>query len=152
MLGVAVEHGLIGGESASSGPESEEKRNLCFVEGDVADVPIGTGDDATASFLVCIHACNEANKIALDLAAEARSRGVACGWAVMPCCIPNGLYIPNKVRDADDATCYALKCGFIAGLYGADRMGAIDARITNRNCLLTRGWALSEGEGGEEGR
>ena len=46
----------------------------------------------------------------------------------------------HEVRDADDATSYALKCGFIAGAYGADRMGAIDSRITNRNCVLMRGW------------
>jgi hypothetical protein len=112
--------------------------------------------EARSAFLVCIHGCNGVNKLVLDtakLAQEDRENRtarclddvdmtVSVGWAVMPCCIPNGLYFPGKVGglQTDDSFCYALKCGFIAGRYGAQRMDTIDSRITNRNSLLLRGF------------
>ena len=99
--------------------------NVAYVEGDFADQAL-----PPKSFVICIHACNEATKIALEMATAAG----AC-YAAMPCCIRDGIYL-RRVKHVDDATHYAASVGVIAGRFGADKITAIDARITNRNLIV----------------
>lgn len=109
-----------------------------------ASVELGAGaSDGAFSLLggvgcaavVCVHACNEANTVALD---RARKHGSV--YAVMPCCIRDGL-LPCKVRCGgteathDDAR-YLVSCGILAGAYGASLVTSIDRRITNRNVIV----------------
>ena len=102
-----------------------ELGNVRFLESDMADVEIPSD-----AFVICIHACNEATQVALDLAATAQ----AC-YAAMPCCIRDGIYL-RRIRHTDDQTRYAAAVGVIAGQFGADKITAIDERITNRNLIL----------------
>ena len=53
----------------------------------------------------------------------------------MPCCIRDGIYL-RRIKHTDDGTRYAAAVGVIAGQYGADKITAIDERITNRNLIL----------------
>lgn len=99
--------------------------NITYVEADFADVAL-----AAKSYVICIHACNEATKHALEMA---RSAG-AC-FAAMPCCIRDGIYI-RTVNHTDDETRYKASVGIIAGRYGAYKITAIDGRITNRNLIV----------------
>lgn len=102
-----------------------ELANLRFLECDM-----GAVDISSLAFVICIHACNEATQVALDLAAAAR----AC-YAAMPCCIRDGIYL-RGIRHTDDRTRYAAAVGVIAGHYGAEKITAIDERITNRNLIV----------------
>ena len=56
--------------------------NLKFITSDMALVQVPKN-----SFLICVHACNEANKVAIGMAVKA-----SAGFAAMPCCIRDGLY------------------------------------------------------------
>ncbi len=99
--------------------------NVRYVECDIAHAPI-----EPRSYVVCIHACNELTRTALEKATAAG----AC-YAVMPCCIRDGIYF-RTVNHTDDPTRYAAAVGFIGGLYGAEKITAIDERITNRNLIV----------------
>ena len=94
--------------------------------------------------VAAVHACNEANVDALACAS-------ACGaaWAVMTCCIRDGLYFPCGIRGAvaaDDDARHLLQCGAIAGAQGAERVNTIDRRITNRNVLICGGAGFGDNE------
>ena len=113
--------------------------NLTFREADVADV---TRWDARAAgteqqlmgphtAVVCCHACNEANLIVLQAA-----RQCSADWAVMPCCLPDGIYGFDCRKLADDGVRYSIMIGLIAGQFNAAKVRLIDRRITNRNLLL----------------
>ena len=102
--------------------------NITFVEGDLRRVAI-----EPRAYVICVHGCNEATRDALRLA---RAAG-AC-FAAMPCCIRDGLFL-RRVAHVDDATRYAVASGVIAGFYRADKVTAIDARITNRNLIVIGG-------------
>ena len=99
--------------------------NLVYVEGDFRDVKL-----PPKSYVICIHACNEATKAAIEMAAAAK----AC-YAAMPCCIRDGIYI-RRIKHVDDDTRYAASVGVIAGRFGAYKITAIDDRITNRNLII----------------
>jgi hypothetical protein len=99
--------------------------NVRYVEADVREVEV-----EPPAYVVCIHACNEATKLALEKAREAG----AC-WAAMPCCIRDGIYF-QRIKHVDDGTRYAAAAGYIAGMFGARKMTAIDPRITNRHLIL----------------
>ena len=99
--------------------------NLRYEEADLADVVI-----APRSYAISIHACNELTRMALEKAAEAGAH-----YAVMPCCIRDGIYF-RRIKHADDETRYAAAAGYIAGMFGADRITAIDPRITNRHLIV----------------
>jgi hypothetical protein len=99
--------------------------NVRYVESDIGDVEVGP-----RSYVICIHACNELTRIALEKAAAAG----AC-YGVMPCCIRDGIYF-QRIKHVDDATRYAVAAGFIGGLFGAVKLTAIDGRITNRNLIV----------------
>ena len=104
--------------------------NLHFIEGDLASVDI-----PPSSFVLCVHACNEANKRSMALATSAR-----VGFAAMPCCIPNGMYEPvQSIRHIDDDTRYAIMVGVIAAGFRGHTICAIDRRITNRHLLVFGG-------------
>jgi SAM-dependent methyltransferase len=99
--------------------------NVFFVEGDFKDL-----EPAPKSFVICIHACNEATRDALLMA----RRAGAC-FAAMPCCIRDGIYI-RRIKHVEDETRYAVSVGVIAGKFGAYKVTAIDDRITNRNLIV----------------
>lgn len=114
------------------GNESEPLSNLRFVEGDVTTLEL-----PPRSMVVAVHACNELNRQIIETA-----RAAAAVWAVLPCCIRAGTYLPCRVGGAfsnDDDAKHTLNCGVVAGQYGAERLQAIDRRITNRNILICGG-------------
>jgi hypothetical protein len=101
--------------------------NVKVTESDIREVQI-----QRRSFVVCIHACNEATKIALDSATRAD-----VPFAAMPCCIRDGIYF-RRMSHLDEQARYTAAVGVIAGLYGADKVTAIDVRITNRNLIVMK--------------
>eukprot|EP00936_MAST-01D_sp_MAST-1D-sp1_P001718 g1718.t1 len=114
-------------ESPAAAPKSAVLPNVSFVEGDFAAL----GALPHGSFVVSIHACNEANRLAIDMAKAANA-----AWAVMPCCIRDDLVSVASVRLRDDEEKYIVKCGIIAGSTNADKITSIDKRITNRHIML----------------
>lgn len=105
-----------------------ELRNIEYLESDFTKVPI-----SPRSFIICIHACNEATLQALQMA-----NGSNACFAAMPCCIRDGIYI-RAVNHTDDETRYAVSVGIIAGRFGGYKITAIDPRITNRNLIILGG-------------
>jgi hypothetical protein len=99
--------------------------NCKFVEGDLKNV-----DYQSNSYVISVHACNEANAAVLELADKH-----SAGWAVMPCCIRDGLYV-TKFSAVEDTSRHALACGIIAGNNKAQKVVSIDSTITNRNVLI----------------
>lgn len=114
----------------SASLEDEPLSNIEFKEGDIADVTV-----PPSSFVVCVHACNEANKIAVDRAQEAQA-----GYAAIPCCIPDKLYCVEHIRYAGVEARYAAMVGVMAGTYGAHSIACIDRRITNRHMCIFGGY------------
>jgi len=102
--------------------------NISYVEGDFTEL-----DLPPKSYVICIHACNEGTKDALEMAVAA----AAC-YAAMPCCIRDGIYL-RRIKHVDDDVRYAAAVGVIAGRYGAYKITAIDGRITNRNLIILGG-------------
>merc|ERR1712039_757192 len=104
----------------------------CAIEGDalVVDIP-------PRSMVAAVHACNELNPRIIE-----RARAVDAAWAVLPCCVRAGTYLPCRIggtlKDDDEAK-HMINCGVVAGQYNADRLQAIDRRITNRNVLICGG-------------
>lgn len=99
--------------------------NLRYLECDIAEASLEPG-----GYVVCIHACNELTMTALE---KADSAGAY--YAIMPCCIRDGIYF-RRINHVDDPTRYAVAAGVIAGRYRADKVTAIDERITNRNLII----------------
>ena len=85
-----------------------------------------------SSFLIALHACNEANKNVADMA-----RGAGAGWSVMPCCIRSGLYLDGaSVLDFSSEDRYKLLCGVFAEANDANIVRAISRHITARPILI----------------
>jgi hypothetical protein len=103
-------------------------QNIAYIEGDFRDHTI-----APNSFVVCIHACNEATEAALEMAVAAGAH-----YAAMPCCIRDGIYF-RRINHLDDQQRYAVAAGYIAGRFDAYKVTAIDERITNRNLVVLGG-------------
>ena len=103
--------------------------NLEYREADLLSVET---EVSSSSFLVALHACNEANKHVADMA-----RRVGAGWAVMPCCIRSGLYLSGaSVLDFSSEDRYKLLCGVFAEANGATIVRAISRHITARPILI----------------
>ena len=102
--------------------------NVEYIESDFKDVELGP-----RSYVICIHACNEGTRDALEMAGAAN----AC-FAAMPCCIRDRIYL-RRINHLDDYARYTAAAGVIAGRYGAYKITAIDRRITNRNLILLGG-------------
>jgi len=102
--------------------------NITYIEGDFRDQTI-----PPKSFIICIHACNEATKLALEIA-----RAAGASYAAMPCCIRDGIYF-KRINHLDDQQRYAAAVGYIAGRFHAYKVTAIDERITNRNLIILGG-------------
>ncbi|MHC4983765.1 MAG: methyltransferase [Planctomycetota bacterium] len=102
--------------------------NIDYVECDFKAIKL-----PQKSYVICIHACNEATKAALEMAAAAD----AC-YAAMPCCIRDGIYLKH-INHVDDDTHYAAAVGVVAGQFAAYKITAIDRRITNRNLIILGG-------------
>jgi len=113
----------------------------------VADLVSVEAEVTRSSFLIALHACNEANKNVADMA-----RGVGAGWAVMPCCIRSGLYLNGgAVLDHSSEDRYKLLCGAFAEANDAKVVRKISRRITARPILIS-GWSkASEKPSGKEG-
>jgi hypothetical protein len=99
--------------------------HLRYIEADLSDVPIGP-----RSYVICIHGCNEVTRDAIR-----RARAAGACFAVMPCCIRDGIYI-RRIAHLNDQMRYAVVAGVIAGASAADKVTAIDPRITNRNLIV----------------
>ena len=110
---------------------SSQLDNLEFLEGDLATVKM-----PRQSFVLSVHACNEANKTCVEMAVAAEA-----GFAAMPCCIRDGLYDSvHSVRHTDDDTRYAIMVGVMAQRFNAHTVSAIDRRITNRHLIMFGGY------------
>jgi hypothetical protein len=105
--------------------------NVTYVEADVAAVDIRPG-----AYVICIHACNELTKTIVERAVAAGAR-----FAAMPCCIRDGIYFRRIKHVDEDVMRYAVAAGYIAGRYAAEKVTAIDERITNRNLIILGGGA-----------
>jgi hypothetical protein len=99
--------------------------NITYIEGDFRDLQL-----MQRAYVICIHGCNEVTKSALEMAEAAN----AC-YAVMPCCIREGLYL-RRISHVDDRVRYATAVGVIAGQFNSYKITAIDERITNRNLIV----------------
>lgn len=128
------------GISDNASCEEEPLSNIEFIECDIANVML-----PPRSFVVCVHACNEANKIVMDRAEKAQA-----GYAAMPCCIPDKLYSVQNVRYADKDMRYTAMVGVMAGTYGAHSIACIDRRITNRHMCIFGGYPFGGVLGGAE--
>ena len=89
------------------------------------------------SVVVCLHGCNEVNEMAIEMAIEEK----ASGWAVMPCCILKDQYLGEEcnIHLSEDNVRYHMLCGALAHKYNAQRIAAIDSRITNRPIVIAGG-------------
>lgn len=107
---------------------SEPLQNVRFARGDLGSVALGP-----ASLAISVHACNEANLEVLE-----RCRAAGASYAVVPCCIPERLYMDGNLRIAhlEDEARYAVMVGVVAAQYEAGRVTCIDRRITNRNMVI----------------
>mmetsp|Transcript_98322 Transcript_98322/g.194833 ORF Transcript_98322/g.194833 Transcript_98322/m.194833 type:complete len:488 (+) Transcript_98322:63-1526(+) len=105
--------------------------NVQFIQADLATI----GAELTStSIVVATHACNDANKLAVEMA---RAKGSL--WAVLPCCIPNQLYLPHCSVALGDDVRYALMCGAFASAHDAQMVREIDRRITARQIVIAGG-------------
>jgi len=120
------------GTPASSLQDARVLPNLCFLEGDIATCAIAPGG---GSYVTCVHGCNELSSRVVEAARESEA-----AWAVMPCCIRDGLYTVEHTTNVDDNQRYAAMVGVLAGTYQASLIAAIDSRITNRNLCAFGGW------------
>jgi hypothetical protein len=120
--------------------------NIVFHEEDLKNAR----DLVDNSIVVCLHGCNDINRIAIEMALSSNkqsdsssrtSSSSISGWVVMPCCIQKDMYLHSSchVDLSDDNARYHLLCGALAMNYGAQLIGSIDARITNRNILIAGG-------------
>ena len=119
--------------------EEHPLSNLSFLEQDFTTLRAEDIDGAS-SFITMIHGCNEATKLAIEMA-----QTYGAGYAFMPCCIRDGLYgNVGRVAQVDDATRHMVMIGLVAGQCGAHLISAIDQRITNRNLILFGGYNLQD--------
>ena len=119
--------------------EDHPLSNLEFLEQDFTTLRAEDIGGAS-SFITMIHGCNEATKLAIEMAQKH-----GAGYAFMPCCIRDGLYgSVTRVAQVDDATRHTVMVGIVAGQYGAHLISAIDQRITNRNLILFGGYSLHD--------
>lgn len=133
LVGAFQEHG-----EAGAG-EARALSNLRFEEADLCELRV-----PPRAMLVAVHACNDLNKTVLEAARDA-----GAPWAVMPCCVRAGTYLPCRaggpLLQENDAQ-HLLNCGVVAGVYAAERLKAIDRRITNRNVLICGGAGFEDYE------
>lgn len=110
------------GATATAAPISPPRANGAHPEHPAVD---------RSSLVLCVHGCNEANPLAVELA---RDGGARC--LVVPCCLQQRRCLDAaSVRLADDVR-YAFLCGAMAHAYGAHRVGSIDRRVTPRAIVL----------------
>ena len=117
--------------AAGKAPCAFREESLTAVEADL------DGD----AMVVVVHGCDDANAVALDMAARRRS-----AWLVVPCCLKAPNYLDRARTDRkssrsptavlDDETRYALLCGALAHKYGADLTTMVDRRVTGRHLVL----------------
>ena len=101
-----------------------------------ADLLTAQPELTSSSFLIALHACNEANKQVVDMA-----NGAGAMWAVMPCCIRSKLYMNGaSVLDLDSESRYKMLCGAFAQANGAQLVRAISRDITARPIIIAGGW------------
>ena len=116
--------------------------NLEYVEGDLKDAVRDAGE---ASCMVSIHACNDANQ---EVVEGARAAGGI--WAVMPCCIRKGSYLPSCSLELCDDTRYRVLVGGFANANQAQLIRSIDPLITARPIIIAGGLPRPTAETWEE--
>lgn len=105
--------------------------NITFIEDDFTSI----GPQITeTSCVVAMHACNEANALAVEMA-----RAKNALWAAMPCCVAHGIYLPICAVSLDDEARHAFMCGALACKYNAQLVKEIDRKITNRHIVICGG-------------
>jgi len=110
--------------------------NLALEVGDIATLQPAQGD-----YLMCIHGCNDLSPFVLTTALKYRT-----GFAVMPCCIPDGLLGVSSSSSGgswgiiDDKARYALQVGYLAGKFSCSKVAAISHIITNRFLIIIGDW------------
>jgi hypothetical protein len=93
--------------------------------------------------VVCVHACNEANLIVLR-----RCRDVGATFAVMPCCLPEGIY-GTDCRRLPDQLRYPAMVGMLAAQFRALRVRvALSLTPTARSLVALEIWLEIEWRGG----
>ena len=107
--------------------------NIKFYEEDMRNAK----PNVLNSIVVCLHGCNDVNEMAIEMAIEEK----ASGWAVMPCCILKDQYLGEEcnIHLSEDNVRYHMLCGALAHKYNAQRIAAIDSRITNRPIVIAGG-------------
>jgi hypothetical protein len=110
--------------------------NLRFIEGDVTPDSAAGETLPENAFVLCIHGCNEVSTIAMSLAVK--SEGGVC---ILPCCIRDKVFgVKTKSQYGrwlmEDDIRYSCQVGFLAGKYKAEKIAAIDRRITNRHLAI----------------
>uniref|UniRef100_A0A7S4EJT3 C2H2-type domain-containing protein n=1 Tax=Pseudo-nitzschia australis TaxID=44445 RepID=A0A7S4EJT3_9STRA len=92
-----------------------------------------------SSFLVAVHACNEANKYVVEMAKNAGAT-----WAVMPCCIRSKLYLNGApIMDVDSQVRYQLLCGAFAEANNASVIRSVPRDVTARPILIAGGFNMA---------
>ena len=124
--------------------------NLEFAEGMFQDCIRSESfmDNSEGLPLLCgVHACNTLSRDIIEFAVERNF-----SWAVIPCCIKAGTYIscqlnghqqPSISNLGESQDNYLVQCGAIAGMFRAEMMYAIDARITIRNVIICGGGGIN---------
>lgn len=111
--------------------------NLALEVGDITNLKPAQGD-----YLMSIHGCNDLSPFVLKTALKYRT-----GFAVMPCCIRDGLLGVSSSSSGrnggitDDKSRYALQVGYLAGKFGCSRVAAISHVITNRFLIIIGDWS-----------
>ncbi|KAK3239808.1 hypothetical protein CYMTET_50290 [Cymbomonas tetramitiformis] len=100
--------------------------NVRLVQGDAQKVELT--EDTLA---VCIHGCNGISKDILTRAIAAQ-----CLYAVIPCCIAEGLYGVGITHSGSSDDKYQVSVGIMAGQFHAQRVVAISKDVTPRNLMI----------------
>lgn len=112
--------------------------NLEYREADLLSIQLElerNQGEPTTSFLIALHACNEAN---IEVVGMAKNAGAM--WAVMPCCIRSKLYLNGApVLDLDNNSRYNLLCGAFAEANDAQLVRGISRHITARPIVIAGG-------------
>ena len=114
--------------------------NLDFHEADM----LQAREEITGNTMVfSVHGCNEVNEDTILLARDAEAP-----WAVIPCCIRQGMYVGStaaiNLREDERDLRHSIMCGALSHAYEAQLIQEIDRRITNRSIFIGGGVTFSQ--------
>ena len=138
------------GAKANEG-DASVTANVSFKLGDMTSSEVFR--PAKGDYLMCLHGCNELSPFVLSAA-----RSVSTGFAVMPCCLRDGMLgittssSNNNWGIVDDTARYSIQVGYLAGKFAVGKIAAISQSITNRFLVIIGDyWNHGEGEQKLEG-